>query len=114
MLKLLFVLFLPSLAPALATGRPKNHVFDYVVVGGGTAGIPIGTRLAQAGFEVAIVEAGGWYEDSEPIISTTPAFGFVNNAANDWGFKVEPQPGMRGRSFGYPRGKCMGGSSARK
>lgn len=110
----LALLLLPTVAYSFVTGSARDHVFDYVIVGGGTAGIPMGTRLAQAGFEVAIVEAGGWYEDSEPIISSTPAFGFVNNAANDWGFKVEPQPGMGGRTFGYPRGKCMGGSSARK
>ncbi|EAW09037.1 GMC family oxidoreductase [Aspergillus clavatus NRRL 1] len=107
------VALLPALASAFHHGKPQNNTFDYVVVGGGTAGIPIGTRLAEAGYTVAIVEAGGWYEDSEPIISSTPAFGFANNAANDWGFVVEPQPGMGGRAFGYPRGKCMGGSSAR-
>lgn len=110
----LVVALLPFTVEAFAAGRPGNRLFDYVIVGGGTAGIPLGTRLAQAGYEVAIIEAGGWYEDSEPIVSTTPAFGFANNAANDWGFQVEPQPGMGGRVFGYPRGKCMGGSSARK
>jgi choline dehydrogenase len=110
----LSALLLPALAGAFRHGQARNNTFDYVIVGGGTAGIPIGTRLAQAGYEVAIVEAGGWYEDSEPIISSTPAFGFANNAANDWGFMVEPQPGMGGRVFGYPRGKCVGGSSARK
>ncbi|KAA8652874.1 GMC family oxidoreductase [Aspergillus tanneri] len=109
----LSIAFLPVLAGAFLHGQARNSTFDYVIIGGGTAGIPVGTRLAQAGFEVAIVEAGGWYEDSEPIISSTPAFGFANNAANDWGFIVEPQPGMGGRVFGYPRGKCMGGSSAR-
>ncbi|EAL90464.2 hypothetical protein ACP6JC_006061 [Aspergillus fumigatus] len=109
----LALLLLPALAGAFRHGHARNHTFHYVIVGGGTAGIPIGTRLAQAGYEVAIVEAGGWYEDSEPIISSTPAFGFANNAANDWGFMVEPQPGMGGRVFGYPRGKCVGGSSAR-
>ncbi|GFF99856.1 alcohol dehydrogenase [acceptor] [Aspergillus udagawae] len=109
----LSALLLPALAGAFRHGHARNNTFDYVIVGGGTAGIPIGTRLAQAGYEVAIVEAGGWYENSEPIISSTPAFGFANNAANDWGFMVEPQPGMGGRVFGYPRGKCVGGSSAR-
>ncbi|OJJ78523.1 GMC family oxidoreductase [Aspergillus glaucus CBS 516.65] len=113
MLSPFLVLLLLVLAEAFITGRTGNNSFDYVIVGGGTAGIPMGTRLAQAGYDVAIVEAGGWYEDSELVISSTPAFGFANNAVNDWGFQVEPQPGMRGRVFGYPRGKCLGGSSAR-
>ncbi|GFF80748.1 hypothetical protein CNMCM6069_004344 [Aspergillus lentulus] len=90
------VALLPALAGAFLHGQARNSTFDY------------------AGYEVAIVEAGGWYEDSKPIISSTPAFGFANNAANDWGFMVEPQPDMGERFFGYPRGKCMGGSSARK
>ena len=39
-----------------------NASFDYVVVGGGTAGLTIATRLAQANHAVAVVEAGGFYE----------------------------------------------------
>jgi choline dehydrogenase len=42
----------------------ENQTFDYVVVGGGTAGAAIGVRLAEAGHSVAIVEAGGFYEMS--------------------------------------------------
>ena len=101
-------------ADAFLNGTVGDHTFDYVVVGGGTAGIPIGTRLAEVGYKVAIVEAGIFYEDSEPLISETPAFDFVGNALNDWGFNVVPQVGMNDRSFPYPRGKCVGGTSARK
>lgn len=101
-------------AYAQVKGTSGNHVFDYIVVGGGTAGIPLGTRLAEAGYSVGIVEAGGWYLEEESILTLTPAFTFGNNAANDWGFNVVPQPGMAYREFGYPRGKCLGGSSARK
>ena len=106
-------LFIAS-AEAFVNGTVGIHTFDYLVIGGGTAGIPIGTRLARAGYQVAIVEAGIFYEDSEPIISETPAFDFVGNRLNDGGFEVVPQAGMNGRSFSYPSGKCVGGSSARK
>lgn len=99
---------------AFVNGTEGNRTFDYVIVGGGTAGIPVGTRLAKAGYTVAIVEAGIFYEDSEALISETPAFDFVGNPLNDWGFEVEPQAGMNDRSFPYPRGKCVGGTSARK
>jgi len=95
-------------------GEIRNQTFDYVVVGGGTAGIPVGTRLAAAGYKVAIIEAGGFYEDSEPILATTPAFDFQPNPANDWAFETEPQAGLNGRTIQYPRGKCVGGTSARK
>ena len=101
-------------AKGFFNGTVENKTFDYVVVGGGTAGIPVGTRLAEAGYKVAIVEAGTFYEDSEPLISETPAFDFVANPLNDWGLVVEPQIGMNNRSFPYPCGKCVGGSSARK
>ncbi len=103
-----------AFAEAFVNGTIGNNTFDYVVVGGGTAGIPVGTRLAEAGYKVAIVEAGIFYEESEPVISETPAFDFVGNPLNDWGFEVEPQAGMNDRSFSYPRGKCVGGTSARK
>ncbi|GFF93446.1 hypothetical protein IFM61392_10300 [Aspergillus lentulus] len=78
------VALLPALAGAFLHGQARNSTFDY------------------AGYEVAIVEAGGWYEDSKPIISSTPAFGFANNAANDWGFMVEPQPDMGKDSSAIP------------
>lgn len=101
-------------AKAFSNGTVGDKTFDHVVVGGGTAGIPVGARLAEAGYQVAIIEAGIFYEDSEPLISETPAFDFVANARNDWGFDVEPQIGINNRSFPYPCGKCVGGSSARK
>lgn len=96
------------------TFNSKVREFDYIVVGGGTAGIPIGTRLAEAGFEVAIIEAGGFHEDDEPILSTIPAFDFLPNPVNDWGFETVPQKSMNNRIFPYPRGKGLGGSSGRK
>lgn len=114
--------FTKSLLPLLAlssriygysTGKIQDQTFDYVIVGGGTAGVPVGTRLAAAGYKVAILEAGGFYEDSEPILATTPAFDFQPNAANDWAFETEPQLGLNGRTIPYPRGKCMGGTSGR-
>lgn len=40
-----------------------NATYDYVVVGGGTAGNTIATRLAEAGWSVAVIEAGDFYEN---------------------------------------------------
>ena len=111
---LLSLLALFSHVNGFSRGIIEDQTFDYVIVGGGTAGLPVGTRLAAAGHKVAVLEAGGFYEDSEPILATTPAFDFQPNDANDWAFKTAPQLELNGRTLPYPRGKCMGGTSGRK
>lgn len=93
-----------------------NGIYDYVVVGGGTAGITIGTRLAENGFKVAIVEAGGYYEDVHPLCqvpgaATLGVGASVSTATNvDWKFVAYNVPGADYRDIHYPRGKCLGGS----
>jgi choline dehydrogenase len=97
-----------------------EQTFDYVVVGGGTAGAGVGVRLAEAGFSVAIIEAGGFYEIEKPVFGTTPAGSFFGIGSSlldtvpttDWGFATEPQPHLNNRQIHYARGKCLGGSSA--
>ena len=94
--------------------------FDYVVVGGGTAGNAIGVRLAEAGYKVAVVEAGLFYELGKPVLGSTPGGAFFgvgssvldSDPAVDWEFLTEPQAGANGRRVHYARGKCLGGSSA--
>lgn len=46
----------------------QNNTFDYVVVGAGTAGLAIATRLAQK-YSVAVIEAGTFYEVTDPILA---------------------------------------------
>ncbi|KAK5940640.1 hypothetical protein PMZ80_007057 [Knufia obscura] len=97
-----------------------EQTFDYVIVGGGTAGNVIGVRLAEAGFSVAIIEAGLYYEIGKPVLGTTPAgdiIGIGSSALDalptvDWNFLTEPQAGANNREVHYARGKCLGGSSA--
>ena len=56
-------------------GIPGNNAtFDYVVVGGGTAGLALSTRLATAGLSVAVIEAGGFYETDNSNLSVVPAY----------------------------------------
>lgn len=94
--------------------------YDYVVVGGGTAGNAIGYRLAEAGFSVAIVEAGLYYEIAKPVLGSTPGGDIIGIGASmldsvptvDWEFQTEPQVGANNREVHYARGKCLGGSSA--
>lgn len=101
-----------------------DATYDYVVVGGGNAGLAIANRLAHNHnhtASVAVIEAGGFYEHDWGNSSIVPGYavqgtGSKANAYNplvDWGFSTEPQPGLGGRPLHYARGKTLGGSSAR-
>lgn len=50
-----------------------SQTFDYVVLGGGTAGLTIAKRLAEAKYSVAVIEAGALYQVAAPLIQATPA-----------------------------------------
>ncbi|KAL2047221.1 hypothetical protein N7G274_001240 [Stereocaulon virgatum] len=102
-------------------GAPGNATFDYVVIGGGTAGLAIATRLAEGSRSVAVIEAGSFYEISNSNYSQVPLYAaaftakspFQESPQVDWGFTTTPQPGFAGQAPLYARGKCLGGSSAR-
>ncbi|KAK6412429.1 hypothetical protein LTR81_013556 [Elasticomyces elasticus] len=100
----------------------ENATYDYVIVGGGTAGLAIATRLAQGErYSVAVLEAGGFYEIDNGNRSVVPGYDFYSNGATldganpqiDWMLLTTPQAGGNNKSVHYARGKCLGGSSAR-
>ena len=85
-------------AAAGVAGRDAS--FDYVVVGGGTAGLTIAARLAEdPSITVAVIEAGGFYEVDNGNISVIPGESSFftgtspedTNPKIDWGFVTEPQ-----------------------
>ncbi|KAL3417977.1 GMC oxidoreductase [Phlyctema vagabunda] len=111
--------------PVLSTsfGLPGDDAtFDYVVVGGGNAGLTVATRLVQQGVgTVAIIEAGSFYELTNGNVSTIPAIGAQFSGKNeddwqplvDWGYDTTPQAGANGNPIHFARGKTLGGCSAR-
>ncbi|TIA35958.1 alcohol oxidase [Aureobasidium pullulans] len=116
---------LTQAAPLLANnfGRAaQNTTFDYVVVGGGTGGLAIAYRLAEANHAVAVSEAGGFYEVENGNTSVVPAYNQDYNEITsdsqwnaplvDWGFLTTPQAGAQGQRLHYGRGKMLGGCSA--
>jgi len=98
-----------------------NATYDYVIAGGGTGGLALATRLVQANFSVAVVEAGGFYEVENSNLSIVPGSATYYTGSNrdnfqplvDWGISTTVQPGSANRTLHYARGKTLGGSSAR-
>jgi choline dehydrogenase len=86
--------------------------FDVVVVGAGSAGCVLSTRLSEnPKITLCVIEAGG--RDRNPWIHIPVGFGkVVPDPKLNWGYATEPEPGLGGRSIPWPRGKVLGGSGS--
>jgi choline dehydrogenase-like flavoprotein len=86
--------------------------FDFVVVGGGSAGCAVASRLSEdPATSVALLEAGG--KDDNWVVTTPGAMIFqIAGPVNNWAFNTVPQKGLNGRTGYQPRGKGLGGSSS--
>ena len=96
-------------------GRPMARTygnFDYVIVGGGTAGCLLANRLsADPKARVLLIEAGG--HDNYIWVKIPVGYLYCfGNPRTDWGYKTVAEPGLNGRSIPYARGKILGGCSA--
>jgi choline dehydrogenase len=86
--------------------------FDYVVVGGGSAGCVMASRLSEdPGVTVALVEAGGETNGLKVLMPAGLGDLIVPNKHN-WSFETDPEPTCNNRRLYWPRGKGLGGSSA--
>ncbi|GAA1264894.1 hypothetical protein GCM10009609_30120 [Pseudonocardia aurantiaca] len=85
--------------------------YDFVVVGGGTAGSVLAARLSeQRDVQVLLLEAGP--ADGPAMMSVPPAWPALIGSEVDWGYATVPQRGLGGAVLPYPRGKVLGGSSS--
>jgi choline dehydrogenase len=91
-----------------------NGIYDFVVVGGGSAGSALGNRLsADPGTRVLVLEAGRPDYIWDPYIHMPAALTFpIGNRFYDWKYESEPEPFMNGRRIYHARGKVLGGSSS--
>ncbi|MFT4960332.1 MAG: choline dehydrogenase-like flavoprotein [Paracoccaceae bacterium] len=88
--------------------------FDYVIVGGGSAGSTLASRLSEdPDISVCLLEAGG---KGDSILIRAPAAVVALLPGRpkifNWAYQTVPQPGLKGRRGYQPRGKALGGSSA--
>ncbi len=91
-----------------------NGAFDYVIVGGGSAGSALANRLsADPGTRVLVLEAGrsDWRFDIFVHMPAALAFP-IGSPFYDWQYESEPEPFMHGRHIYHARGKILGGSSS--
>jgi len=86
--------------------------YDYVIVGGGSAGCVLANRLSEDGAaSVLLIEAGG--RDLHPFIHIPLGMGKMHERDMfNWGYRTEPEPNMNGREIEAMRGKVLGGSSS--
>ena len=87
--------------------------YDYVIVGGGSAGCALAARLSEDGAaSVCLLEAGG--ANTELLVRMPAGVGNLIKAKgkHNWGFWTEPEPHLDNRRLWWPRGKGLGGSSA--
>jgi len=90
----------------------SDVTFDYVVIGGGTAGSLLCNRLsADRSKRVLLIEAGQ-KDDYHWVHIPVGYLHCIGNPRTDWLYQTEPDAGLNGRSLRYPRGKVLGGCSS--
>ena len=90
------------------------EIFDYVIVGGGSAGSALANRLsADPSNRVLVLEAGRMDWSWDVFIHMPAALSFpIGSRFYDWRYESDPEPFMHGRRIYHARGKVLGGSSS--
>lgn len=87
-----------------------THV-DYVILGGGTAGLVLASRLSEdSRVTVAVIEAGN-FERTNPNVTSTTGLGLGKDTRIDWQYDTAPQIFAGNETIVYSAGKGVGGSS---
>ena len=95
-----------------ADGNADKQVYDYIIVGAGSAGCAVANRLSErAGISVLLVEAGP--KDDHFLVHMPRGFPFIAlNQRYAWNFHTEPQPHRGCGPEMWPRGRMLGGTSS--
>ena len=94
------------------TPRGFDASYDYIIIGAGSAGCALASRLSrEASRRVLLLEAGG--PDRHPMIHVPLGFAFLmKDRSVNWCYQTEPEPELDYRKIAWPRGKVVGGTSA--
>ncbi|XP_068081174.1 glucose dehydrogenase [FAD, quinone] [Anabrus simplex] len=100
-----------SIYPADATNLLPEY--DFIVIGGGSAGATVASRLSEVEkWNVLLLEAG---DDPPPVSDIPMKFPILQNSEVDWSYRTEPEEmncrGFKDSRCSWPRGKVLGGSS---
>ncbi len=89
-----------------------SDTYDYIIVGAGSAGCVIASRLSEnPAARVLLLEAG--IQDNNLWLHIPVGyFKTMHNPSVDWCYRTDPDPGLNGRQLQWPRGKVLGGSSS--
>ena len=97
--------------PDSKTATPYQS-FDYIVIGGGTAGALIANRLTRQKQRRTLLIEAGRKDDYHWIHIPVGYLHCIGNPRTDWLFNTEPEAGLNDRQLRYPRGKVLGGCSS--
>ena len=105
---------LPRDIPIL--NKELEDQYDYVIVGGGTAGCVLASRLSEdKSSSVLVLEAGGQY-DNNPLFTVPAAFFSAQKTTHDWSYYTVPQNasclGLNGQRSYWPQGRVLGGTAS--
>ncbi|QRW24890.1 GMC oxidoreductase [Rhizoctonia solani] len=97
------------------TSKLDGKTFDFVIVGGGTAGLAMASRLTEySNMTVAVIEAGGDGSDHADNINI-PGYSYLHGLTGsdaDWSYTITNQSSAGNRATKWPRGKVLGGSGS--
>lgn len=99
------------LVSATATTHPHLKEYDFIVVGGGTAGLTVANRLSELpNVTVAVIEAGGEVLNN-PNVTNVNDFTLALGTPIDWQYTSANQSHASGQALTYHSGKALGGTS---
>ena len=92
----------------------NDDVYDFILVGAGSASCLIASRLSQQlpDHRILVLEAGEHIRDDPKVQTPGLSTKLMSDPAYDWQYSSEPEPGLNNRRVKHPRGKLVGGSSA--